>query len=70
MGWQIRRYHGSDVNAQFFITNPAGAFGLALSGNHLVVAGDQQGTVGEHDATTGAVINANFITGLSSLGPK
>ena len=31
--------------------------------NHLFVSGN--GTVGEYNATTGATINANFITGLS-----
>jgi WD40 repeat protein len=49
-------------------TSPAAnAYGLALSSNglYLFVAGYNSGTVGEYDATTGAVINANFITGLS-----
>jgi hypothetical protein len=55
---------GAAINAQFIITNPDGAYGVALSGNHLFVAGYQQGTVSEYDATTGAVINANFITGI------
>ena len=39
-------------------------FGLAVSGNNLYVA-NYNGTVGEYDATTGAVINANLITGLT-----
>ena len=46
-----------------------------MSGNNLFVAnsvpnagiGTGVGTVGEYNATTGAVINANFITGLSPL---
>jgi hypothetical protein len=41
---------------------------LAISGNTLFVANSLSGTVGEYDATTGAAINANFITGLSGPG--
>jgi hypothetical protein len=37
-----------------------------LSGNNLLVANYTSGTVGEYDATTGAAINANFITGRNS----
>jgi PKD domain len=55
---------GAVINPQLFLTNPDGAYGVALSGNHLFVAGYQQGTVSEYDATTGAVINANFISGI------
>src|SRR5262249_16961232 len=41
-------------------------FALALDGlNHLFVAGRESNTVFELDATTGAIINANFITGLN-----
>jgi hypothetical protein len=40
--------------------------GLALSGNHLFVANYGISTVGEYKATTGAAINANFVTGLNS----
>jgi hypothetical protein len=32
-------------------------------GNDLFVGRNQIGTVGEYSATTGAAINANFITG-------
>jgi hypothetical protein len=39
--------------------------GLALSGNNLLVANFGKRTVVEYNVTTGAVINANFITGLS-----
>jgi hypothetical protein len=56
--------NGAPINAQLIVTNPNGAYQVALSGNNLFVAGYQQRTVGEYDATTGAVINANFITGL------
>jgi hypothetical protein len=43
----------------------ASAAGLALSGNDLFVANQSGTTVGEYDATTGAAINANFLTGLN-----
>ena len=36
-----------------------------MLGNTLFVANFGSGTVGEYDATTGAAINANFITGLN-----
>ena len=35
-----------------------------MKGNTLFVANFGSGTVGEYDATTGAAINASFITGL------
>lgn len=41
--------------------------GVALYGNDLFVT-TGYGTVGEYNATTGQVINASFITGLSTLG--
>ena len=37
-----------------------------MSGNNLLVANAGSDTVREYDATTGAVINANFITGLNA----
>jgi hypothetical protein len=36
-----------------------------VSGNNLFVANETGNTVGEYNATTGAAINASFITGLS-----
>lgn len=42
--------------------------GLALSGNHLFVANYGISTVGEYKATTGAAINANFVTGTEQRG--
>jgi hypothetical protein len=71
--WRIRRHHGGRDQRQLHHGLPTpGTAGLALSGNNLFVAneGDRtvnagNGTVGEYDATTGAVINANFITGLT-----
>jgi hypothetical protein len=47
-----------------------GAWGAAVLGNTLYISllpGDMagQGTIAEYNATTGALINANFITGLS-----
>ena len=46
---------------------PAGfeSFGLAVLGNDLFVANFSGSTVSEYNATTGALIKANFITGLS-----
>jgi hypothetical protein len=45
--------------------------GLAVLGDTLFVASDSafagESTVGEYDAKTGAVINANFITGLTDV---
>jgi len=38
---------------------------MLLMGNDLFVANDGNNTVGEYDATTGATINASFITGLN-----
>jgi hypothetical protein len=57
---------GAVLNAKFITTTPVGAFGLAISGNHLFVSSGQDlGTgVAEYDATTGALVNANFITGI------
>ena len=49
-----------------FITGLNGATGLAVSGNNLFVANAGNGTVGVYNATTGAVINANLITGLTA----
>jgi outer membrane protein assembly factor BamB len=42
--------------------------GLALSGNTLFVASLSDGTVGQYDATTLAVIKADFLAGLN--GPQ
>ena len=39
--------------------------GLALSGNTLYIADAVSARIGQYDATTGATINANFITGLA-----
>ena len=36
-----------------------------MSDNNLFVANYASGTVGQYNATTGTVINANFITGLN-----
>jgi hypothetical protein len=45
----------------------ADAGGLVLDAlNHLFVSDTYANTVGEYDATTGAAINAAFITGLNS----
>ncbi len=54
------------------ITGLSSPDGVALFGNDLFVANSgsdvanaNSNTVGEYNATTGAVINANFVTGLS-----
>lgn len=39
--------------------------GLVISGNRLLVADDVNNRISEYDATTGAVINAAFISGLN-----
>jgi len=65
---------GAAINPSF-ITGINGATGIAVSGNNLYVSNQTSsssspmfipGTVSEYDATTGAAINASFITGLSS----
>lgn len=48
----------------FSLTGLTFPSGIAVSGNNLFVASNTNGTVGEYDATTGAEINADFITGL------
>jgi hypothetical protein len=65
---------GATINANF-ITGLTAPMAIALSGNNLFVANDigvgfggtgiDLATVSEYNATTGAVINANFITGLN-----
>jgi hypothetical protein len=52
---------------------PGGGWGVAVLGNNLFVANDGnyaagQGSIAEYNATTGALINASFIAGLS--GPE
>ena len=54
---------GAAINASF-ITGLSFPWGLALSGNNLLVANSASNTVGEYNAATGAAINAIFITGL------
>ena len=54
----------------FIVTPQQTSTAIAVSGNQLFVAGDVgtasgSGTVGEYDASTGATINAFFITGLN-----
>ncbi|MBV8277015.1 MAG: hypothetical protein JO170_17405 [Verrucomicrobia bacterium] len=68
---------GTVINPNFITELSGSAFGFALSGNNLFVgSGDfvqsgiffpalTGGTVGEYDASTGATIKANFITGLN-----
>ena len=42
-----------------------GAYGLLLSGNSLFVSRGNADIVGKYDATSGAAVSANFVTGLS-----
>ena len=65
---------GTLIDFFFIMTLSGGLFSsaIAVSGNHLFVAGDLgtasgSGTVGEYDATTGATIKPDFITGLSKF---
>jgi hypothetical protein len=51
------------INANFIPGLFGGSTAMTLSGNTLFVA-NFQGIVGKYDVTTGAVTNANFITGL------
>jgi WD40 repeat protein len=67
---------GAAINANFItgLSNSSGLalsddpLGLALSGDGtaLFVANTGNNTVGKYNATTGAAINAKFITGLSA----
>jgi hypothetical protein len=65
---------GATINSSFItVSSPQfpNLYGIAVSGNDLFVgfnefnAGAGHGKIAEYDATTGAVINANFITGLN-----
>jgi hypothetical protein len=49
----------------YLIMGPKYPSGLAVLGNNIFVAEYTRGAVGEYDRTTGAVINRNFITGLT-----
>ena len=55
---------GHAISTFIPITGVGSGFGLALSGNNLFVANASSGTVGEYDATTGDLINPNFITNV------
>ena len=49
------------------IATSARPIGVAVSGTNLYVAGFATNTVARHNASTGALLNANFITGFSGL---
>lgn len=53
---------GSNDSA-FSVNIGGAAYGVALSGNNLYVLNANGGPLGLYDATTGATINSNFITG-------
>lgn len=50
-------------DGSFFLNISGAAYGAALSGSNLYVLNGNGGPVGLYNATTGAAINANFITG-------
>jgi len=52
------------VNASL-ITGLSEAWGIAVSGDDLFVTSQSNGTIGEY-TTSGEVVNASLITGLSS----
>jgi hypothetical protein len=64
---------GAIVSLPFITISSPGEgapYGIALSGNDLFVVNEGNfeqggGSIGEYNASTGAVINANFITGLN-----
>lgn len=49
------------------ITTSARPIGVAVSGTNLYVGGLATNTVARYNALTGALINANFITGFSAI---
>ena len=59
---------GAVINSSF-ITGLDGPQGLLLSGNTLYVADYLAGRVGTYNATTGAAINASFISGAGVGNP-
>jgi glucose/arabinose dehydrogenase len=56
---------GAATNAKLITTGLNRPIWVAVSGNTLFVASTASGTIGAYDATNGAAINANFITGAS-----
>jgi len=65
--WRIQLHERSRDQCPL-VNDPgvSGPYGIAISGNTLFVANMGYHTIGEYNATTGAAINASFITGLSS----
>jgi hypothetical protein len=56
---------GAAINANFITTGLNVPIWIAVSGNTLFVANTASGTIGTYNATTGAPISENFITGAS-----
>jgi WD40 repeat protein len=54
---------GAAINANLITTGLNAPIWMAVSGDTLFVANTADGTIGTYNATTGAPINANFITG-------
>jgi hypothetical protein len=59
-------FSGAGVSGFGFSVNLFGPADIAVSGNVLFLAKGFDGTVSTYNATTGAVINGAFITGLNS----
>ena len=61
---QIYQYDTLTGRLTLLVANIPGPFDIAVSGSNLLVT--QNFTIGEYDATTGATVNANLVTGLQS----
>lgn len=64
----VAAYNLSSSSAPLFTISVSASgepYGLAVYGNDLFVAISSNKMVGEYNATTGAVINASFVTGLN-----
>jgi hypothetical protein len=70
LGTTIGEYNldGTTINSSL-VSGLSGPVGVVVSGGNLFVVNQHIGTIGEYNATTGATINASFITGLGVNGP-
>jgi 6-phosphogluconolactonase (cycloisomerase 2 family) len=59
---------GSVVNVAL-VSGLQSPYGLAVSGSNLFVVDYVAGTIGEYDATTGAVVNAALVSSLGGQAP-
>ena len=60
------RWPITGVNALPLVSGLSNPLGIAVSGANLWVANTGGGTIGEYNATTGAVVNAALVSGLNS----